>query len=89
MTNSALFFILPTQQNVNFVHTFPATSNTSNYLTKEAMATQTLSTATAGLIFGAALSAAGVASPSIITDQLRLENFHMLEVFLTATASSA
>ncbi|KFY85987.1 hypothetical protein V500_07982 [Pseudogymnoascus sp. VKM F-4518 (FW-2643)] len=53
------------------------------------MASQTLSTATSGLLFGAALSAAGVASPSIIISQLRLENFHMLEVFLTATAGSA
>ncbi|KFY25348.1 hypothetical protein V491_01791, partial [Pseudogymnoascus sp. VKM F-3775] len=53
------------------------------------MATQTISTATSGLLFGAALSAAGVASPSIIISQLRLENFHMLEVFLTATAGSA
>ena len=53
------------------------------------MAANPLTTATAGLIFGAALSAAGVASPSIIIDQLRLEDFHMLEVFLTATAGSA
>jgi hypothetical protein len=48
-----------------------------------------ITTAASGLLFGSALSAAGVASPSVIIQQLRLENFHMLEVFLTATAGSA
>lgn len=53
------------------------------------MPSRLLATATSGVAFGAALSAAGVASPSVIISQLRLEDFHMLEVFLTATASSA
>lgn len=48
-----------------------------------------LAPATSGVLFGAALAAAGVASPAVIISQLRLENFHMLEVFLTASASSA
>lgn len=48
-----------------------------------------LATTTSGALFGAALSAAGVASPSVILSQLRFENFHMFEVFLTATGCSA
>jgi len=51
---------------------------------------QTLVTSTlAGAIFGAALSASGVFSPSVIIAQMRFTNFHMLKVFMTASASSA
>lgn len=53
------------------------------------MAPSILATASSGAIFGAALTAAGVYSPSCIIGQLRFENFHMLEVFMTATAGSA
>jgi hypothetical protein len=43
----------------------------------------------AGAIFGAALTAAGVYHPSVIIGQMRMEDFLMLKVFLTATATSA
>ncbi len=42
-----------------------------------------------GAAFGSALLAAGVYSPHIIVGQMRLENFHMLQAFLAASASSA
>lgn len=45
--------------------------------------------ASAGLFFGASLAASNVYSPSVIINQMRLRDFHMLKVFLTATASSA
>ncbi|KAL3422721.1 YeeE/YedE family protein [Phlyctema vagabunda] len=43
----------------------------------------------AGTVFGAALAASGVYSPSIIISQMQLTDFHMLKVFLGASASSA
>jgi len=43
----------------------------------------------AGTIFGAALTASGVYSPWIIISQMRLTDFHMLQAFLTASATSA
>lgn len=43
----------------------------------------------AGSIFGGAITAAGVYHPSVIIGQMKLEDFHMLKVFLTATATSA
>ncbi|KAH6690359.1 YeeE/YedE family protein [Plectosphaerella plurivora] len=49
------------------------------------MATTVLS----GLGFGAALVAAGVYQPGIIIKQLKLEDWHMIQAFLAATASSA
>jgi len=42
-----------------------------------------------GTVFGAALTAAGVYLPSVIVDQMALREFHMIKVFLTASASSA
>jgi uncharacterized membrane protein YedE/YeeE len=42
-----------------------------------------------GAIFGLALTASGVYSPSIITSQMRFSNNHMLKSFLSASASSA
>jgi hypothetical protein len=42
-----------------------------------------------GALFGAALTASEVYSPNTIVAQLRFEDFHMLKVFLTATASSS
>ncbi|KAH7346209.1 YeeE/YedE family protein [Rhexocercosporidium sp. MPI-PUGE-AT-0058] len=42
-----------------------------------------------GSIFGAALIAAGVYSPSVIIGQMQLSDFHMLKTFLAASASSA
>lgn len=53
------------------------------------MSVTTLNSVLAGAGFGAALTAAGVFSPAIIIGQLRLENFHMLKTFLTASATSA
>lgn len=48
-----------------------------------------MDTLACGATFGAALAASGVHSPHVIVSQLTLENFHMLESFLTAAASSA
>ncbi|EXJ56942.1 hypothetical protein A1O7_07286 [Cladophialophora yegresii CBS 114405] len=48
-----------------------------------------LLSAASGGIFGAALTASGVYSPSVITSQLRLGNFHMIKSFVTASACSA
>ena len=42
-----------------------------------------------GVAFGASLVASGVFRPSVILSQLRFDDFHMLQTFLTATASSA
>lgn len=42
-----------------------------------------------GAAFGAALVAAGVYQPATIISQLKFQEWHMLQVFLTATASSA
>jgi len=42
-----------------------------------------------GATFGAALTASGVYQPSVIISQLKFENFHMLQAFLTACAGSA
>lgn len=42
-----------------------------------------------GAIFGAALTASGVYSPSVIISQLRLGNFHMIKSFIAASACSA
>lgn len=48
-----------------------------------------LDTIACGAAFGAALAAAAVHQPSVIVSQLGLTNFHMLESFLAAAASSA
>ncbi|EXJ67562.1 uncharacterized protein A1O5_09575 [Cladophialophora psammophila CBS 110553] len=48
-----------------------------------------LLSAASGGIFGAALTASGVYSPSVIISQLQLGNFHMLKSFLAASACSA
>lgn len=53
------------------------------------MSATTLNSGLAGAGFGAALTAAGVYSPGVIMAQLRLEDFHMLKTFLTASATSA
>lgn len=42
-----------------------------------------------GAIFGAALTSTGVWYPSIIDAQVHFRNFHMVKVFLTASATSA
>ncbi|KAK8052093.1 hypothetical protein PG993_003478 [Apiospora rasikravindrae] len=48
-----------------------------------------LDTVACGAAFGAALAASAVHQPYVIVTQLRLTNFHMLESFLAAAASSA
>jgi hypothetical protein len=53
------------------------------------MSTTTIKSVTSGAIFGAAVTAAGVFSPSVIVRQMQLQEFHMLKVFLAASASSA
>jgi hypothetical protein len=45
-------------------------------------------TLASGAAFGAALVASGVHQPATIISQLKLENFHMLESFLTGAATS-
>ncbi|KAJ3506195.1 hypothetical protein NM208_g16103 [Fusarium decemcellulare] len=42
-----------------------------------------------GAVFGAATVAAGVYSPSVIINQFKFDDWHMLQTFLGATASSA
>ncbi|GAO15672.1 hypothetical protein UVI_02019130 [Ustilaginoidea virens] len=42
-----------------------------------------------GAAFGAAMAAAGFHEPSVVVSQLRFENWHMMQAFLTATATSA
>ena len=42
-----------------------------------------------GAAFGAALAASGVYEPSVIMDQMRLKDWHMIQVYLIATAGSA
>lgn len=42
----------------------------------------------AGALFGAAFTNSGVASPAVIVSQMRLTDFHMLKVFLGASAIS-
>ncbi|MCJ1472018.1 hypothetical protein MMC13_000662 [Lambiella insularis] len=43
----------------------------------------------AGALFGAALTAAAMQDPAIITSQMHLRDYHLLKVFLLASASSA
>ena len=43
----------------------------------------------AGTLFGSALTASGVYLPSVIISQMELRDFHMLQVFLTASSASA
>lgn len=45
--------------------------------------------AASGAVFGAALVASGVYLPSVILSQLKWDNCHMLQAFLTATAASS
>lgn len=42
----------------------------------------------AGVVFGTALTLSRVYLPTVIIQQMRLTDFHMLEVFLTASAAS-
>lgn len=46
-------------------------------------------TALSGVAFGAALVAAGVYQPGIIASQLKLQDWHMIQALLAATASSS
>ncbi|CAO3657999.1 unnamed protein product [Umbelopsis vinacea] len=48
-----------------------------------------LRSTSAGAVFGTVLTVSRVYIPTVIINQLRLHDFHMLEVFLTASASSA
>lgn len=42
-----------------------------------------------GATFGASMMVAGFQYPSIVVSQLKFENWHMIQAFLTATAGSA
>ncbi|MCJ1392494.1 hypothetical protein MMC18_005361 [Xylographa bjoerkii] len=53
------------------------------------MSIQTAASILAGALFGAALTASAVYFPAVITSQMYLQDFHMLKVFLVASASSA
>lgn len=48
-----------------------------------------LNSVLSGAIFGAALTAAGVYSPTVIIEQMNFQDFHMMKTFLSASASSA
>lgn len=48
-----------------------------------------MATVLTGLAFGASLVASGVYQPSVIRGQLDLSNWHMIQAFLTATATSS
>ena len=48
-----------------------------------------MNTLVTGAAFGAALTVSGVYQPSVIVSQLKFENWHMIQAFLTAAASSA
>ncbi|KAL5405024.1 hypothetical protein PMIN03_008737 [Paraphaeosphaeria minitans] len=48
-----------------------------------------LASTAAGALFGAALASSGVYAPSVIISQMHLSTFHMLKVFITASACSA
>ncbi|KAI1344978.1 hypothetical protein F5Y15DRAFT_410663 [Xylariaceae sp. FL0016] len=41
-----------------------------------------------GAAFGAALTTAGIHQPGIIVEQMRFDNFHMFQTFITASATS-
>jgi hypothetical protein len=53
------------------------------------MASDFIANTLSGSVFGAALTAAGVYLPNVILDQMALKDFHMMKVFITASASSA
>lgn len=53
------------------------------------MSVQLANRAGAGVIFGAALTASRVYVPSVIISQMKLQDFHMMATFLTASAGSA
>lgn len=48
-----------------------------------------MNTLLTGAVFGAALTSSGVYQPSVIVSQLRFSNWHMIQAFLTAAATSA
>ncbi|KAH7150094.1 hypothetical protein B0J13DRAFT_283492 [Dactylonectria estremocensis] len=48
-----------------------------------------MTTLLSGAVFGASTVAAGIVQPSTIISQFKFEDFHMLQVFIGATASSA
>lgn len=47
-----------------------------------------ISSALTGGLFGAALTVSGVYLPNTIISQMKLQDFHMLKVFLTASSVS-
>ncbi|KIW02500.1 uncharacterized protein PV09_06300 [Verruconis gallopava] len=53
------------------------------------MISETMYTVGTGAVFGAALTASRVHLPSVIINQLRLTDFHMMHVFAAALGSSA
>lgn len=55
---------------------------------KEVAMSTVLTQVLTGAAFGAALTFSGVYTPSVIISQMQLRNFHMLQTFLTASASS-
>jgi len=47
-----------------------------------------MATILSGATFGAAMIAAGFYNPAVVIAQLKFENWHMVQAFLAATASS-
>jgi hypothetical protein len=48
-----------------------------------------MATLLSGAAFGAAMLASGFHHPSVVISQLKFENWHMFQTFMTATAASA
>lgn len=47
-----------------------------------------MATILSGAAFGAAMIAAGFHNPAVVITQMKFENWHMVQAFLAATASS-
>lgn len=48
-----------------------------------------MSSFASGAVFGAALLGASLHQPAAISSQVKLEDWHLLQAFLTATSTSA
>ena len=74
--------------NTPFLPSPPRRSNSPSNASSN-MSMSAVSTVLTGAAFGASLVASGVFQPAVIISQLRLQDWHMAQAFLTATAISA
>jgi hypothetical protein len=72
----------PIQTNINITKSIAEELRT-------AMETSSPRCILSGVLFGAALTAAGVYSPTVIIQQMHFQDFHMMKAFLSASATSA